>query len=57
MNARATRRPRGGAGRGPRISKGGGRGGKSGGGSSSGCVVFLLAVAAVPSGLWWLVTR
>lgn len=47
---------RGGAGRGPRISKGGGRGGKSSGGGK-GCALFLVAVASVPAGLWWLVTR
>ena len=44
MNARGTRRPRGGGGRGPKLSRGGGRGG-GGGGSKKSCLVLVMAFA------------
>lgn len=40
MNARGTRRPRGGGGRGPKVRGGGG--GRGGGSKSKGCLVLAL---------------
>ena len=44
MNARGTRRPRGGGGRGPKVCGGGGRGTSGGGSKSTGCLVLTLAL-------------
>ena len=55
MNAKGTRRPRGRAGRGPKI-----RGGGGGGKKNSGCLLLLLAIGNTSAALaaaTWAVTQ
>lgn len=58
MNARGTRRPRGGGGRGPKVRGGGGRSRGGGGKSSSGCLVMAIVGLGLmlAAGSWFIAT-